>query len=207
MCLSVGRASPSVQSVGYAVLFPPLAWIRDLWLGDRLIPLTRQGLSPASFFTVLVKTREALSDILPHEVGEMAGRPEGGAASSHHSRIRAPRYELAEGPLLVAGSSRPPAVASGGQEMGPLSLHKPWIEAEAAIVAPASGPPRPRLCGPRLSRVRPRWSVPTSFRRTVSERDASAASRASTRRLSLSRSRSRVLGSSGSSHRFSPRMT
>ncbi len=33
-------------------------------------------------------------------------------------------------PLLVAGSSRPPAVASGGQEKGPLSHDKPWIQAE-----------------------------------------------------------------------------
>ena len=103
-----------------------------MWLAEWLILLTRQGFSPASFFTVLVKVREALSDILPHEVGEMAGRPEG-AASSHHSRIRAPRCELAKAPLLVAGSSRSPAVASGEQEMDPLSLHKPWVEAQGEV--------------------------------------------------------------------------
>ena len=76
-----------------------------------------------------MKVWEALFDILSHEVGEMAGRPKG-AHSSHRSRIRAPIYELARAPLLVADSSRPPAVASGGRETGPLSLHKPWIEAE-----------------------------------------------------------------------------
>ena len=118
MCLSVGSTSPSVQSVGYAVLFPPLAWIRDLWLGDRLIPLTRQGLSPASFFTVLVKTREALSDILPHEVGEMAGRPEG-AASSHHSRIRAPRCELAKAPCSSRAPRVPPPLRRGDRKWVP----------------------------------------------------------------------------------------
>jgi hypothetical protein len=115
MCLSVGRALASVQSVGYAVLFPPLAWIRGLWLGDRLILLTRQGLSPASFFTVLVKVREALSDILPREVGEMAGRPEG-AASSHHSRIRAPRYELARAPCSSRAPRVPPPLRRGDRK-------------------------------------------------------------------------------------------
>ncbi len=36
-------------------------------------------------------------------------------------------------PLLVASSSRPPADASGGQEKGPLSPCKPWIEAQGEV--------------------------------------------------------------------------
>ncbi len=87
------------------------------------------GFTLSWIVTIRVKVPASLSDILPHEVGEMAARPEG-AASSHHSRIRAPLCELAESPLLVADSSRPPVVPSGGQEMDPLSLHKPWIEDE-----------------------------------------------------------------------------
>lgn len=38
--------------------------------------------------------------------------------------------EPSDAPLLVASSSAPPADASGGQEKGPLSPHKPWIQAE-----------------------------------------------------------------------------
>ena len=107
----------------------PSVWIRDLCLGRVLIPLTRQGFSPASFFTVLVNVWEALFDILPHEVGEMAGRPEG-ATPSHHSRIRAALCELARAPCSSQAPRVPPAVPSGGQEDPPRSLYKPLIEAE-----------------------------------------------------------------------------
>ncbi len=56
----------------------------------------------------------------------MAGRPEG-AHRPHQYRMEVP-------PLLVASSSRPPAVPSGGQERATLvTAHKPWIEAQGEV--------------------------------------------------------------------------
>ena len=86
-----------------------------------------------------VKVRAGLLCILHHAVGEMPGRAEGvharGGVLAHHN-LGYKRTLLESTPLLVASSSRSSAVASGGQESGALSLHKPWIEAHGRVAAP-----------------------------------------------------------------------
>jgi len=121
-----------------------------------------QGFEAFAAITIWVKVRAGPSDTLHHAVGEMARRVRGGALAPSISVAGIP-CELSDAPLLVAGSSRPPADASGGQEMGPLSSHKPWIQTEGrekdAISGRGTHPLRcagqaqPRLTAPHTSRL------------------------------------------------------
>ncbi len=78
------------------------------------------GFEVLTMITIRMKVRTGLPDTLRHAVGETAGEPEG-APWHHRSRIQMLLCELAGAPLLVASSSRPPAVPSGGQEQWDLS--------------------------------------------------------------------------------------
>jgi len=94
-----------------------------------------QGFEVSPVSTIWVKVRAGLSDILHHAVGEMPGRAEGvscqrgfvGTVDLGYGRLPG---NLPLPPCFVAGSSRPPADASGGQEKRAVSHQKPWIEAE-----------------------------------------------------------------------------
>ena len=83
-----------------------------------------QGFEVLAVFTIWVKVRAGLSDILHHAVGEMPGRAEGvscqrgfvGTVDLGYKRLPGNLPVPQSPPLLVASSSRPPVDASGGQE-------------------------------------------------------------------------------------------
>ena len=99
-----------------------------------------QGFEVLPVSTIWVKVRAGLSDILHRALGEMPGRALGGALPEgvrwhRRSGIQTPPGNLPVPPCFVAGSSRPPADASGGQEKRAVSPQKPWIEAQGRVAA------------------------------------------------------------------------